>query len=67
MEVIGTNNNGGGVSGTSTNGGAGVRGTANGTNHDGVVGQRNTSGNGVSGRIIQRYSERRRMRNDDAA
>ena len=49
MEIIGTSDNGDGVSGTSTNGGAGVRGTANGANHDGVVGESNTSGDGIAG------------------
>ena len=49
MELMGTNSNGDGVIGTSANGGAGVRGIANGANHDGVVGQSTARGNGVLG------------------
>jgi hypothetical protein len=53
MEVIGDNNNGDGVRGTSNDGGAGVRGIANGSNHFGVIGQSQKSGNGVVGIAAQ--------------
>src|SRR5262245_55698777 len=48
-QVVGSNNNGDAVVGTSTGGGAGVRGTAIAANHIGVVGQSASSGQGVGG------------------
>jgi hypothetical protein len=48
-QLFGENPNGDGVVGVSDNGGAGVRGIANGSNHVGVVGQSQNSGNGVLG------------------
>ena len=49
MELIGTNSNGDAVQGTSSGGGAGVRGISTADNHDGVVGENGSTGNGVLG------------------
>jgi hypothetical protein len=49
MELVGTNGSGDAVQGTSTGGGAGVRGISTANNHDGVVGQNASIGNGVLG------------------